>query len=349
MTLVFIPFVPLRRNLFIFASTILFGFPLTSLLFHQQSVQPYTDKTWIMSNVTSYRQFCQQIDQRIEREIPVERTVRLQSGYKSIPYAYSEWRSTSLMPRALTTCEHAIYMQLLSILVKHVFKKYNIPYMMMAATLLGSYTRHDILPWDDDVDLRVGISDRQRFQSIIRNELSSPPYSIVLMQMYNERNYDKIFFSWSPFAGETPWRFPFIDIFYHDQNDTHVWLLGTPSSCPERREDVFPLVFRPLGSLWLLAPREPMAHFEARKMVHIETGCYIFPYSHKYERLLRKDVLNANCNALRYVYPYVERQCSSKHCIETLKLNGEKPIHQVNFQYVYRAQLNISTYSLKHC
>ncbi|CAF3306168.1 unnamed protein product, partial [Rotaria sp. Silwood2] len=94
--------------------------------------------------------------------------------------------------------------------------------------------------------------------------------------MHNKRNYDKVFFSWCPPAGRYPWRFPFIDIFYHDENHTHVWLVGKPSSCPVRREDVFPLVLRPLGPLWLLAPREPMAHFESRSMRAIETGCLAF-------------------------------------------------------------------------
>lgn len=167
--------------------------------------------------------------------------------------------------------------------------------------------------------------------------------------MHNERNYDKIFFSWSPPAGQTPWGFPFIDIFYQDQNATHVWLLGTPSSCPERREEVFPLVLRPLGSLWLFAPREPMAHFEARKMAHIETGCYVFPYSHKYERLLRNDVLYANCNALKRFYPYVERHCSSRTCIETWTLEGQQPIHQVAFHHTFRTVLNISKSSSRTC
>lgn len=159
--------------------------------------------------------------------------------------------------------------------------------------------------------------------------------------MHNERNYDKVFFSWSPYAGATSWGFPFIDIFYHDQNETHVWLLGTPASCPEPREDVFPFVLRPLGPLWLLAPREPMAHFQARRMVDIETGCYAFPYSHKYERLIRNDILYANCTALRSFYPYVERRCSRNRCIETLKLDGPRAIHRVTYNYAYRPYMSI--------
>lgn len=90
----------------------------------------------IPSNLTRYERYCQQIDQRIRTEristIPVQLNPQ-----KSIPYYYSQWHSTPLMPRVLIPCEHAIYMDLLSILIERVFKKHNIQYMMMAATLLG--------------------------------------------------------------------------------------------------------------------------------------------------------------------------------------------------------------------
>ena len=159
------------------------------------------------------------------------------------------------------------------------------------------------------------------------------------MQMHNPRNYDKVFFSWCPYAGATLWRFPFIDIFYHDENSTHVWLLSNPSSCPVLREDIFPLVLRPLGPLWLYGPREPMAHFESRKMVQIETACVAFPYSHKYERLMRNNVLYANCTELKSVYPYVDRQCGSGNCIEYLKLDDTTIIHVLTYNYTYRTFL----------
>ncbi|CAF4720938.1 unnamed protein product [Rotaria socialis] len=305
--------------------------------------QPYSVSSEIVplspSNYTRYDRFCHEVAQRIKSEIPSNNIIHLDPNMGPIPYYYSQWRSNALMPRGLTQCEHAVYMHLLFVLIEKVFKKYNIKYMMMAATLLGSYTHHDILPWDDDVDLRVSISDRYRLQSIIIEELSSEPYSIRIMQLHNSRNYDKIFFSWCPHAGRTPWRFPFIDIFYHDQNSTHVWLLGQPSSCPVRVADIFPLVLRPLGSLWLYGPREPMAHFESRRMQAIETGCFIFPYSHKYEKLMMPNVIYANCTQLKTDYPYVERICLTNRCTEYLKSNFTTIIHSLTYYYPYRTFL----------
>lgn len=92
------------------------------------------------SNITRYERYCKQIDQRIRTERISTVSVQL-DFQKAIPYYYSQWRSTSLMPRVLTPCEHAIYMDLLSTLIERVFKKHNIQYMMMAATLLGRNSR----------------------------------------------------------------------------------------------------------------------------------------------------------------------------------------------------------------
>jgi len=165
----------------------------------------------------------------------------------------------------------------------------------------------------------------------------------MIVQIDNERNYDKVFFTWCPSAGEFPWRFPFIDIFYHGENSTHVWLIGKPSGCPVRRQDVFPLVLRPFGPLWLSAPRELIAHFESRSMQHI--GCYTFPYSHKYERLLHEKTRYADCSKLKFVYPNVERQCTPTECVEYLKLD-DKILHMITFTPLYRtffyAERNLS-------
>jgi len=91
------------------------------------------------SDLNQYDQFCW----IVTRQSLLERSFRisqyLTSRNEPIPYSYNHWRSSSIMPRSLTSCEHALFIELLSVLVKHVFDKYKIPYMMMAGTLIGSY------------------------------------------------------------------------------------------------------------------------------------------------------------------------------------------------------------------
>ncbi len=127
-----------RYLIFIIAIGIVFC-PLLIIIYQQPSIT-YQYEVSNSSDDLRYKEYCRQIDQRISVEKTSYRPVRkLSPKYGNIPYSYSEWRSSSLMPRLLTQCEHAIYMDLLSILIERVFKKYNIQYMMMAATLLGKY------------------------------------------------------------------------------------------------------------------------------------------------------------------------------------------------------------------
>lgn len=320
----------------VFVSTALFLFFISS-----RSQEKLIDKHIYLNttNEIRYKQFCQAVEERIINEKLHNTSIEINPTDNSIPYSYIFWRSSPLLPRLITQCEHAIYMNMLSLLIEHVFKKHNIPYMMMAASLLGSYTHHDMLPWDDDVDILVPLSSRYRLQKIILGELSTEPYSIILMQMHNSRDYDKVFFSWCPHTNRLAWRFPFIDIFYHDENSTHIWLVGKPSNCPVSRRDVYPLVHRPFGPLWLSAPREPMAQFESRKMKNIETKCFQNSYSHRYERKTNDGNLQVDCHTLRQFYPYVERKCTANKCTEILKFGNDSIIHTLTYNYSYRTYL----------
>jgi hypothetical protein len=130
--------IQLKRYIF-FVITILFVF-LPLFLIHRQSFVSHQSKPLHIYNHTPYERFCWQLDQRIELEQISNTSIVIDPSKESISYSYSKWRSSPFMPRLLTRCEHAIYMHLLSILKERVFRKYNIQYMMMAATLLGRYT-----------------------------------------------------------------------------------------------------------------------------------------------------------------------------------------------------------------
>lgn len=118
---------------------------------------------------------------------------------------------------------------------------------------LGSYLQHDILAWDDDVDLRIALRDRKRFRKLMTKELSG---QVSLVSTENEfGEYDKIFFPWSPAAGKELWSYPYIDIFYYEENATHMWRTDYISRfdeyCMISKQDIFPLVWRPLGEIWI--------------------------------------------------------------------------------------------------
>ena len=134
----FDPIRRLKQHLFVIFATLFLVFPFLILIYHQPNVA-YDNVLPNSSKKGRYEQYCDQFYRRISAEQISDIPLKIDSTIENIPYSYSRWRSTPLLPRPITKCEHAIYMDLLSILVKHVFEKYNIPYMMMAGTLLGKY------------------------------------------------------------------------------------------------------------------------------------------------------------------------------------------------------------------
>ena len=70
-------------------------------------------------------------------------------------------------PRALNKKKYERYTKLLKEVTKF-YRTHNITYFMADGTLLGSYLFHDVIPWDDDLDLMVRLEDYPRLKQIYR-------------------------------------------------------------------------------------------------------------------------------------------------------------------------------------
>jgi len=58
-----------------------------------------------------------------------------------LPYFYSLWKTSSLLPRLITPCEHHVYIKLIKIF-DEISQQNAIEYMIIYGTLLGSYRNH---------------------------------------------------------------------------------------------------------------------------------------------------------------------------------------------------------------
>jgi hypothetical protein len=63
------------------------------------------------------------------------------SPLPKLPYSYSLWKTSSLLPRLITPCEHQVYIKLLDTF-NQICQIYDIEYMITSGTLLGSYRYH---------------------------------------------------------------------------------------------------------------------------------------------------------------------------------------------------------------
>lgn len=244
---------------------------------------------------------------------------RNNNGLYRFPYRYLHWKSSSILPRALSQCEHSILMRLL-MTIDRICRNEKIIYMMSHGTLLGSWRHHDIIPWDDDADLIISMDGKSRFLTALslHNE-SLLQYSTYLVRGQTERFY-KIYFRNTPRAGQYSWGFPSVDIFFFTQNKTHI-VPETHRVLTMELKHVFPLKMRPFGQLWLPAPKKPQYIFSYT----INNECLREDWSHRNET--SQEVITIECTKLKDVYPFVYRK-DLKSEIEIMKINGST-IHTV--------------------
>ena len=241
------------------------------------------------------------------------------SSFPRLFSKYSQWQSSSILPRSLSRCEHSLLMNLLRVL-DQICRKHQIVYFIIGGTLLGSWRHHDIIPWDDDIDILIPYEEHRRFSRAFE-QLNQTLIQLQPVEgKKTMKNYLKLFFRNTPTAGIYSWHFPFIDIFLYQANGTHLWNLKK-SNFPMKMSDIFPLVMRPLGSLWVPSPRKP-ASIVPSNSFHLCEGHF---WSHRNDS--GQDQTIVKCDRLKRIYPFVQR----KNSIEILKLNNVH-LHTIMFQ-----------------
>ena len=230
-----------------------------------------------------------------------------------LSYRYSNWNSSPRLPRRFTPCEHQLMMRLL-IIVERICREHNLTFAMSDGTLLGSWRHHDVIPWDDDLDLMMPIEHQLTFIEALEQLKDTVVQYYLIEYLPDHPPYVKVFFLYKPTLDYTTWTFPFVDVFFYFTNETHLWYSSHPKTSLELKH-VFPLVMRPLGYLWLPAPREPALTFT----FNAQKQCDSHWYDHRKET--GQPYVQANCSDIVDVYPFGERNKTTAS-VEILKLNG---------------------------
>ena len=170
-----------------------------------------------------------------------------------------------------------------------------------------------MIPWDDDFDM---MTDKKNYLKLICFLKNQKIWENLDWRVHY--GYIKIFFKDSQSAGRTQWKFPFIDIFFYRKNSSYV--CDDFDFCT-RTEHVFPLKLRPLGTLWLPAPRNEPAYLLSTSYLNWDVNCIKGGYDHRNERS-RDRPLHYNCSSFESFYPFVHTECNNTHCVEQLKLEN---------------------------
>ena len=189
-----------------------------------------------------------------------------------------------------------------------ICKMKDIPFMLYGGSLLGAYRHHGKIPWDDDVDVIVSSKVKERLRQSLSSELS-PFLTSRTDQPSQWKVFRKVDNQW-----------PFIDVFFYDENQSHVW-----DTIPQYRgrfvfpkRDVFPLEYRLFNDFCLPVAKNIKEVLERNYDID---RCRSPSFNHlTNSRIPSKRRLNLSCQELYSWFPFVfhDNEHSSN---EILKMN----------------------------
>lgn len=199
-------------------------------------------------------------------------------------------------------------------------KKANVTFMLYGGTLIGAQRHHSMIPWDDDIDVLVNGSQKE---AMMRALEKLPAYTLYRPPMVQW----KFFLTNTTVVHQRPFSWPYIDIFFFGENETHIWDKAKRYTqlYVYRKSDVFPLQYRPYqGSL------QPVPCNSARVLsrTYDPSYCTTSTYTHKEERSKNPESRKTvKCESLYRNFPFVFRETRAKSVIETVKV-GDCVIYQ---------------------
>ncbi|XP_048241223.1 uncharacterized protein LOC125374399 [Haliotis rufescens] len=225
-------------------------------------------------------------------------------------YTETERRAKDLFFERLSREEREKFRDLIKTFSERVPS--NITYFIYGGALLGSYSHHGIIPWDDDVDIIVRESDKPALLTFLQ---SLPPEyevnaSVKISWKLSHAN--------SLMAGGKSWKYPFLDIFFYSEHNSYI------QDCKIRekiykKSDVFPLITRPFMGMMLPAPRNTRKVLE---LVYTIDMCVSNLYDHKREEEVPLECrARIPCFLLKDMFPFVTRMISNNKTIEVLENN----------------------------
>ncbi|KAK6178978.1 hypothetical protein SNE40_011443 [Patella caerulea] len=179
-----------------------------------------------------------------------------------------------------------------------VCKKFNLTYFVIEGTLLGTYRHMGLIPWDDDVDVIMDVTDWSK----IRDVFSGMPDIELMVHSH---------FQWKIFPRAVNnskgkhFKYPFLDIFFYDKDSTHIWGL-TPATKPNilfNKNDIFPLVQRPFENQMVYVPNKIE---KVVKSIFDVNRCVSSGYLHKRNMPCPTHLIkNVPCQYLYNLHPFV--------------------------------------------
>ncbi|CAF0719627.1 unnamed protein product [Rotaria sp. Silwood1] len=282
--------------------------------------------------------------------------------------------NNSILPTDVSQCDYFHMIQLM-MNVQIILHQSQTKYFLTKGTLIGVLRHHDVIPWDTDIDLFIPSSATQKIlrsfrqldklstiaslktttatvttteSSTARAAKDRPSFHNDLI-VYRFKNIHKvtsykIFSLRSPIVNRTNYRWPKIDIFPYEENDTHIYAypkhhhnLGTMNYIA--KTNVEPIYLRILGPLLVPSPRNLRLSLKAMIKLgrsNVFYACEGNTFLHRYNRG-PTETWRVPCKELHNTYPFVKnkRNATTSLCFEELKFPH---LNQSLSLYKYRCE-----------
>ena len=223
---------------------------------------------------------------------------------------------------ALNITEYTWYIDLIATF-KRVVEAFNISYLLEGGSVLGAYRYHGFVPWDDDFDCMVNVSQKHTLKKALED---IPGYTL-----YSPNNSPwKFFNNKSKIIHPYQWSWPFIDIFFFTDNATHVYEVTFKKRKQKNqfgpRSDKLPLGKGIFENMIFPVPNNMESYL--CKKYNMKEPCLSNWWNHKTETHPEIKSSRIPCHKLFGVYPLVHRFNTGNISFEELRL-GNKILYSV--------------------
>ncbi|XP_059153113.1 uncharacterized protein LOC131938905 [Physella acuta] len=177
------------------------------------------------------------------------------------------------------------------LVLAEALRNMRVEFFFVDGSLLGVHRHQGIIPWDDDLDISVNVTDWK----LVRHALSCIDGYILSVTTYMH---------WKFYPNSTDPRlgFPFVDIFFYTENENFIWAVSSSTSLylVFAKADTFPLTTGQFEGLSVPIPKNTDKILKNR----LDHGiCQSSAMNHKTDFVLPwSSVLDVQCSSLSYLY-----------------------------------------------
>lgn len=191
----------------------------------------------------------------------------------------------------------------------------NISYILYGGTLLGSHRHHGFVPWDDDIDVIINKTDLTNLERILSK--------VNGFKTKRQKHCLKFFKKQRGFLFQSkPFNWPFIDIFFYEENQTHIWDAGWKVAYISwEKVKYFPIKYRPLEDQFHPVPNDVLYALKQENK-NDTTKCETNSWNHESDSEVKVRRI-VKCSELSHLYPFVKHAHNNNTniSVETLMVN----------------------------